>query len=136
MFVSILNIFYSEFLSFLSQSAKYLQEQHLVSESCSPWMGVLPLKRVNLAFFRYSRERGRAAREPAARSCVHGAGNRHRRGDPRGPAGIRPVETVPRDWHGNDHYKGWTVRHELDIWEGEKKKRDVLRDCCRNIYNK
>lgn len=67
-------------------------------------------KRLNRASSRCSRERGRAAGEPAARSCVHGVGYRHRGGDPRGPAGIRPVETVPRDRHGNDHYQGWTVR--------------------------
>ncbi len=73
-------------------------------------MGELLFKRVNLASFRCSRERGRAAGEPAARTCVHGASHRHRRGDPRGPAGIRPVETLPRDWHGNDHYQGRTVR--------------------------
>lgn len=73
-------------------------------------MCVLLLKRDNLASFRCSRERGRAAGEPAARSSVHGAGNRLRRRDPRGPAGIRPVETVPRDWHGNDHNQGWTVK--------------------------
>ena len=71
---------------------------------------MLPLKRATLSLFRYSRERGRAAGEPAACSSVHGAGDRQRRGDPRGPAGSRPVETLPRDRHGNDHYQGWTVR--------------------------
>lgn len=71
---------------------------------------MLQLTRANLNSSRCGRERGRAAGEPAARSSVHGAGNRDRRGDPRGPAGIRPVEKVPRDWHGDDHHQGRTVR--------------------------
>lgn len=79
-------------------------------------MDVSQLKRVNLASFRCSRERGRTVGEPAACSSVHGPGNRFRRGDPRGPAGIRPVETVPRDWHRNDHHKGWKVGAEFR-WE-------------------
>lgn len=86
------------------------QEQRLVSERGLARIGVLLLKRVNVASFRWSRERGRAAGEPAARGSVHGAGKQRRGGDPRGPAGIRPVETLPRDWHGNDHYQGRTVR--------------------------
>lgn len=61
-----------------------------------------------------SRERGRPAGEPAAGSRnLRGARGRERRGDPRGAAGIGPVEAVPRDRHGDDHHQGWTVRAEI-----------------------
>lgn len=72
----------------------------------------------NVASVRCTRERGRAAGEPEARSSVHGAGQRQRRGAPGGPAGIGPVETLPRDWHGNDHNQGWKVRGSITMKKG------------------